>query len=184
VPDPAAEDAHRRLGDGVLAAGAMADEAGRLHDVIASTADGVDGARSLTFQILGQITALGEMSAEITGMVDSIRTIAGQTNLLALNATIEAARAGEAGRGFAVVAGEVRTLAQDARAAAESIDGIVKEITDMTEATGSITESASDLVEAASGAMADLRPAMAQLQAQAQAVGARLTGTREAVDAG
>lgn len=57
----------------------------------------------------------------MSGIVDTIRTIAEQINLLALNATIESARAGEAGKGFAVVASEVKNLAKQAASATEQI---------------------------------------------------------------
>jgi len=53
--------------------------------------------------------------------VAAIGKIVSTTNMLALNATIEASRAGNAGRGFAVVANEVRELANQTRAAVDSI---------------------------------------------------------------
>lgn len=74
------------------------------------------------------VQRLGEQSRLIGEMVDLITRVAAQTKLLALNAAIEAARAGEQGRGFSVVAGEIRQLAQESGAAAESIADLVTEI--------------------------------------------------------
>lgn len=68
------------------------------------------------------------LSAEaqrIGTIVATIEAITTQTNLLALNASIEASRAGDAGRGFAVVANEVKSLADQARAATLEISGQV-----------------------------------------------------------
>jgi methyl-accepting chemotaxis protein len=67
------------------------------------------------------VARLGESSAEIDAVVQTITSIAEQTNMLALNATIESARAGEAGRGFAVVATEVKDLAHETAAATDDI---------------------------------------------------------------
>jgi chromosome segregation ATPase len=130
-------------------------------DARAASGD-VDASRNLTFQILGQMQALGESSEQISAVVETIRKIASQTNLLALNAKIEAARAGESGRGFAVVAAEVHGLAQGSRKATEAIDAIVAEMREMTDATIEVAELASNQVESASTSMqtvlADIAP--------------------------
>lgn len=65
---------------------------------------------------------------QISGLAESIDSIADQTNLLALNAAIEAARAGEHGRGFAVVAEEVRKLAEDSGEAVANIKELVSQV--------------------------------------------------------
>jgi methyl-accepting chemotaxis protein len=136
----------------------------------------LDNLRSMIFQILGQISELGDISDRISGMVDTIRKIASQTNLLALNATIEAARAGDAGRSFAVVAGEVRKLADDSRAATESIDQIVTEVRDLSEATIECANLASEGVESA-------RDQVAGLDQGVSSVLAELRDVQQAVDA-
>ncbi|MEU7908557.1 methyl-accepting chemotaxis protein [Actinoplanes sp. NPDC049118] len=74
------------------------------------------------------IKALAASSAQIMAASDIIQSIAEQTNLLALNATIESARAGEAGKGFAVVANEVKDLARQSGANADSINRTLTEV--------------------------------------------------------
>ena len=77
---------------------------------------------------VSRASSLGENINQINHITNIINSIAGQTNLLALNASIEAARAGEYGSGFSVVAGEIRNLAEQSKASAESINKLVKTI--------------------------------------------------------
>ena len=79
------------------------------------------------------ISALGDASQEIMGIVQTITSISSRTGILALNATIEAARAGEHGKGFAVVAGEIQKLSEQTKSATEHIGTIVREVVGNTE---------------------------------------------------
>lgn len=89
----------------------------------------IQGAVTRSAQV---IQSLGQTSAQIGGIVQTIDEIAGQTNLLALNAAIEAARASDAGRGFAVVADEVRKLAERCTAATQDIGTLIAEMQSQT----------------------------------------------------
>ncbi len=75
--------------------------------------------------IYDHVKSLGEEAANISNILNIVRTVNDQTNLLALNAAIEAARAGAHGKGFAVVADEVRKLSYQTQ---EAIDTIAKTV--------------------------------------------------------
>ncbi|GIE85493.1 methyl-accepting chemotaxis protein [Actinoplanes regularis] len=117
--------------------GEIAGNAGEAAKVATEAAEAATRTNKIVMQ-------LGQSSAQISGVVQLITSIAEQTNLLALNATIEAARAGEHGKGFAVVASEVKDLAQEtARATgdiAARISAIQDETTQAVSAIGEIAE--------------------------------------------
>lgn len=73
-------------------------------------------------EMLNTFKVFQESLREIKGCMSKIVSIADQTNILSLNASIEAARAGEQGKGFSVVAGEVKSLSDEIKNLAASVD--------------------------------------------------------------
>lgn len=113
----------------------IADSMRKSRDEAESANRRVDAAGTVT-------SRLTQLSDSMVDIVNLISGITGQINLLALNASIEAARAGEAGKGFAVVAQEVKSLANQARAAADritdDIDGLRETAAQVVTTLGSI----------------------------------------------
>lgn len=78
--------------------------------------------------LLEALQGLASRNLQIGEISESVSELADQSQLLAINAGIEAAKAGEFGRGFSVVAGEMRSLSDGSKRAAQHIRGIVQQI--------------------------------------------------------
>jgi methyl-accepting chemotaxis protein len=151
--------------------------------LVTQSVEGIQKVRSATEQLAGRVRGLGQQSARIGSIVETIDDIASQTNLLALNAAIEAARAGAHGKGFAVVAGEVRKLAERSAAATKEIGGMIRTIqNDVTEAVQAMGRAGQD-VSAAVTLTDQAGVAFREIADRSQESASRMLTVREAVAA-
>jgi methyl-accepting chemotaxis protein len=143
--------------------------------VIEETVAGMQRIQDAVSQSAQVIHSLGETSAKIGGIVQTIDEIAGQTNLLALNAAIEAARAGEAGRGFAVVADEVRKLAGRCTSATKDIGTLISSIQHQTDQAVTAMETGTQEVTAGIALAQEARAALERMKTVSYGMGVRIT---------
>ncbi|MDF2627708.1 MAG: methyl-accepting chemotaxis sensory transducer [Symbiobacteriaceae bacterium] len=163
----ASTDAHQRATAGAAA--------------VTKSVAGMKKLGSTIGKVASTVDQLGQHSAQIGEIVNTITGIADQTNLLALNAAIEAARAGEQGRGFAVVAEEVRRLAERSSAATRQIGALLGKIQDDTAACvhgmAEASQEAADgsaLANEAGGALASIEQAVALTVTRVQEINGRI----------
>lgn len=115
---------------------------------VEETMAGMDKIRRQMDFVAESIVKLSEQSMAIGEIIATVGDLASQSNLLAVNASIEAAKAGEQGKGFAVVATEVRSLAEQSKAATEQVRRILNDIQKAISAAVMATEQGGKSVEA------------------------------------
>jgi methyl-accepting chemotaxis protein len=109
-------------------AGAMRDLLQENQTAIGVLVAGVSAAAAESASVLDLVETLEIEIGVIGKLVDGLGLIAVQTTMLATSGAVEAARAGDVGRGFAVVSGDIRTLARDAGANADTVKELVATI--------------------------------------------------------
>ncbi|MEQ8186361.1 MAG: methyl-accepting chemotaxis protein [Candidatus Eremiobacterota bacterium] len=115
-----------------------------------STEDTIEEIKKIKEQmesIAETIIKLSEQSQSIGEIIATVNDLAEQSNILAVNAAIEAVKAGEAGKGFTVVAQEVKSLAEQSKAATSQIRHILNDIQKATTAAVMAAEQGNKAVE-------------------------------------
>ena len=118
----------------------MSADSAKMQELNDTTMVYMNQVQDSTSKAVSAIESIGKQTRDTNDAVEKIKSaaeiiaeIASQTNLLSLNASIEAARAGEAGKGFAVVADNIKGLAEQSAASANSIQQVVNEIVALSE---------------------------------------------------
>lgn len=122
-------------------------------NMLAESAINISASQS---DLSNEITGVGGVTKEISGILKEITKVADKTKLIGLNASIEAARLGNDGRVFSVVAEEIRSLAENSKQTALQIDVLNNQITQKIETTMQGAEKTLNITQEQSAAMEEL----------------------------
>jgi len=112
-----------------------------------NTVSGMSRIKKEMEYVAESVVKLSEQTQSIRDIISAVNDLADQSNLLSVNASIEAAKAGEHGKGFAVVAQEVKSLADQSKAATKQVKNILNDIQKAISAAVMATERGSKAVE-------------------------------------
>jgi methyl-accepting chemotaxis protein len=162
-----------QLGNAAGSAGQMGQEGGA---AIERTLSNLEAIRAEVSGMASRILALDARTREVSGIVDTVKTLADQSNMLAINAAIEAVRSGDSGKGFGVVAREMRSLADQSIQATQRIRDVLDGVSASMREAAKVSEQGEHRVQLSLDAV---RTSGAQLQKLASIVGDTSTSVRQ-----
>lgn len=149
-------------------AGSFTQALGEISAAIQQTATAAADIGLVEKQLNDSIVSIGELSASIITVLESIKGIADQTKMLGLNAAIEAARAGDAGRGFGVVAEEIRKLSEESKTTAEQIRTMTQNIKQQIEKANQGSNTALKAAEEQGAATEEIAASVEEMVARSE----------------
>ncbi len=170
-------------------------ELGRQRALTAATGQVMEALQALTAELAHAQGRAGATQAQakeasstagerLTSAEEALRGVQGisqQSRMLAINASVEATRAGDSGRAFGVIAREMLTLADDARAASNRIQGTLK---DVGGAVGALDEAGKTSADETARLVATLGGVVQRLEGLRDAVAGLGEGSRDALAKG
>ncbi len=143
---------------------------------IERTLSNLEAIRAEVSEMASRILTLDARTREVSGIVDTVKTLADQSNMLAINAAIEAVRNGDSGKGFAVVAKEMRSLADQSIQATTRIRDVLDGLSTSMRDTAKLSEQGELRVR---GSLDAVRTSGSQLQQLAGIIGETSTSVRQ-----
>jgi methyl-accepting chemotaxis protein len=130
--------------DNAIDEAAAVDETRRTMAALLESSDEIaNGARAVlervertaeaSSMVAERISKLNTQAGKITGVAETIQSIADKTDILALNASLEATRVGQAGRGFVLLGAEMRRLAETVTAAVSQIQQLAGDMRELSQ---------------------------------------------------